>query len=200
MSSFIATGYDNGVFIEWQTGLEVENLGFNIYRDEAGKRTLVNQQLVAGSALRDGFAIAAGEAYAWWDNTSSRTLPTGLKTSILRAHQHGMDLLRRPHVGGVPPTRTSAALISKIGNQPSNEDSTRVVESVPTVSARSADQGHTQSLLASETAVKIAVKREGWYRVTQPELVAAGLGSKGRLTPLAVVCRGPGIADLRSHG
>ena len=178
MSSFIATGYDNGVFIEWQTGLEVDNLGFNIYRDEAGKRTLVNQQLVAGSALRDGFAIAAGEAYAWWDNTSSKNAAYWLEDVDLKGTSTWHGPFATTHVGGVPPTRTSAALISKIGNQPSNEDSTRVVESVPSVSARSADQGHTQSLLASETAVKIAVKREGWYRVTQPELVAAGLDPK----------------------
>jgi hypothetical protein len=35
-----------------------------------------------------------------------------------------------------------------------------------------------QRYLASKSAVKIPVKEEGWYRVTQPELLAVGLSSK----------------------
>jgi hypothetical protein len=35
-----------------------------------------------------------------------------------------------------------------------------------------------QQSLASRAAVKLLVKEEGWYRVTQPELVAAGLSSR----------------------
>lgn len=50
-----ATAYDDGVLIKWQTGLEVDNLGFSIYRaDGVGRMTLVNQQLVAGSAFLVG--------------------------------------------------------------------------------------------------------------------------------------------------
>ena len=30
------TGYDNGAYIEWRNGNEVDNLGFNIYREEDG--------------------------------------------------------------------------------------------------------------------------------------------------------------------
>jgi hypothetical protein len=33
----------------------------------------------------------------------------------------------------------------------------------------------TQQLLASRPSVKLTIKEQGWYRVTQPELVAAGL-------------------------
>src|SRR5206468_5886627 len=52
--SFSATGYDHGVFLEWQTGFESNNLGFNLYRDDSGQRRIVNPQLVAGSALTAG--------------------------------------------------------------------------------------------------------------------------------------------------
>ena len=38
LESFNATGYDGGTFIEWRTGFEVDNLGFNLYRDEDGNR------------------------------------------------------------------------------------------------------------------------------------------------------------------
>jgi len=57
-----------GCSIEWQTGLEVNNLGFRIYRDESGKRSLVNPQIVAGSALVAGsVTMHAGRSYSWWD-------------------------------------------------------------------------------------------------------------------------------------
>ena len=32
------------MLLEWQTGLEVDNLGFNLYREVAGKRTLITPQ------------------------------------------------------------------------------------------------------------------------------------------------------------
>jgi hypothetical protein len=40
------------------------------------------------------------------------------------------------------------------------------------------DTVRMQQYLAGRSAVKLLVKEEGWYRVTQPELVAAGLSAK----------------------
>jgi hypothetical protein len=37
MMGFNATRYGNRVLLEWQTGYEVNNLGFNIYREKNGK-------------------------------------------------------------------------------------------------------------------------------------------------------------------
>ncbi|HEX8090117.1 MAG TPA: lamin tail domain-containing protein, partial [Blastocatellia bacterium] len=71
--SFKATGGENGkVYLQWQTGYEVNNLGFNVYRDQGGKRTLVTPQLVAGSALMVGpsTALTAGQSYSVWDSAS----------------------------------------------------------------------------------------------------------------------------------
>jgi hypothetical protein len=67
LASFTATAYDDGqVLLEWKTGYEADNLGFNIYRDEAGRRTLVNPSLLAGSALLAGArtVLSAGQSYA----------------------------------------------------------------------------------------------------------------------------------------
>src|SRR5437588_4622814 len=36
----------SGVLIEWRTSFELDNLGFNIYRDENGARILVNPSIV----------------------------------------------------------------------------------------------------------------------------------------------------------
>src|ERR1044072_6571771 len=55
MSGGSATVDDDGqVSLKWQTSYEVDNLGFNVYRDEGGQRTRVNKQLIAGSAFLSG--------------------------------------------------------------------------------------------------------------------------------------------------
>ena len=66
---FKATQYDASTALEWKTGYEVDNLGFNVYREAAGRRTLVNTSLIAGSALvaGQGVALTAGNSYPWPD-------------------------------------------------------------------------------------------------------------------------------------
>ena len=36
--AFSATGYAEGVLLAWQTGYEVDNLGFRLYRDDGHQR------------------------------------------------------------------------------------------------------------------------------------------------------------------
>src|SRR6185295_12558790 len=74
MSSSSGTAYDDGnVYLNWKTGYEYDNLGFNVYRDEGGNRTRVNKQIIAGSAfvVGQGNAMTAGRNYGWRDNTSN---------------------------------------------------------------------------------------------------------------------------------
>jgi subtilisin-like proprotein convertase family protein len=70
METFEATTREDGrVSLNWQTGYEVDNLGFNIYRTEGNKRVRVNKQIIAGSALlaREGTTLTAGRSYSWRD-------------------------------------------------------------------------------------------------------------------------------------
>jgi hypothetical protein len=58
--------------LRWQTGYEVRNLGYNIYREQNGQRTLITPSLVAGSALLAGrqTELTAGLSYSWQDQIS----------------------------------------------------------------------------------------------------------------------------------
>ncbi|HEV3470251.1 MAG TPA: C25 family cysteine peptidase [Pyrinomonadaceae bacterium] len=62
-----ATAHEGGVVVEWQTSFEADNLGFNLYREEGGRREPVNPSLVAGSALVADAALTAGHSYVWLD-------------------------------------------------------------------------------------------------------------------------------------
>jgi hypothetical protein len=178
LASFNATESDNGVFIEWQTGLETGNLGFNIYRQEGAQRTLVNPQLIAGSALRDGASIAAGEAYSWWDGAPGKNAVYWLEDVDLKGLPRWHGPFAVNNIAATSSGRTTSALIGNVGNQPLEKDSTRVVEAAASLSSGAADQASLQPFVTSQPAIKIAVKHEAWYRVTQPELVLAGLNPK----------------------
>ncbi|HXI88430.1 MAG TPA: C25 family cysteine peptidase [Blastocatellia bacterium] len=173
---FAATSLDDGVLLKWQTGLEVNNLGFNIYRDDntGGKASLVNSRLVAGSALLVGsdVALRSGYSYQWWDNS-----PAGKSTAywLEDVDTRGQSNWRGPfHVSqssdsARPSSIQQAKTLSSLADA---QSASAPVES----RARLQSTVYLQPPIASAGgALKLSVKQEGWYRVTQPELVAAGL-------------------------
>jgi len=176
-----ATGYENGnVLIEWQTGYEVDNLGFNIYRDGGSKRTRINSQLIAGSALMVGpAALIAGRSYSFWDQVSSTSdVVYWIEDVSLsgRSTWHNPIPVDRSSLRRNPqPGQRRPVLIDSLGRtqNPALPAQTRARLSKPT-----AVQLELQSIRSARSAVKIAIRNEGWYRVTQPELVAAGFDPK----------------------
>jgi hypothetical protein len=171
--SFKAEAYEGGTFIEWRTGFEADNLGFNIYRDDGTTRTQVNSQLIAGSALSAGSTLLAGQSYGWWDVS----MPEGASYWLEDIDLKGQSTLHGPfspgRIGGKPPTRSRAALLSELGNKSVPDQSVTVEARAPLLQPSAAQIAQSGDL-ASRPAAKISVKNEGWYRVSQAELVAAG--------------------------
>lgn len=176
LESFDATGYDGGAFLQWKTGTEINNLGFNLYRDEGGKRTLVNKQVIAGSALvaGSGTRLGAGRSYGWWDPVQSKhAVQYWLEDRDLNGKStwHGPVFARQ--VGGAPPDRSQAATLSKVGQTGTGE--TRPVEQTAPRQGEARIANPIQASLAGKPAVKLYVKGAGMYRVTGAQLMAAGL-------------------------
>ncbi|MEK6301611.1 MAG: FG-GAP-like repeat-containing protein [Acidobacteriota bacterium] len=178
--SAAAIYYDNGVFIHWQTGMEVENLGFHIYREAGGQRTRITPEVVAGSALIAGnkTTLTAGNSYAWFDagGKDNQDAQYWLEDIDIdgKSTLHGPISPKR--VGGLPPEQSTAALLSRMGKgQPyiSQLGSNRAAPVGP-----SQKQFETQWDFAGKSAIKLTIKGEGWYRVTRQELLSAGLDPK----------------------
>jgi hypothetical protein len=200
LNDVAATGYDQGQYIEWNTGHEVNNLGFNIYRDEGGKyrdeggkRVRLNQQLLAGSALVAGEnnTLTAGKKYGYWDGSpaSKRVAEYWLEEIDLDGQStfHGPIVAKT--VGGAPPERSSAQLLSRTGSVQAQAGVTRPVGRNAQLPV--AAQGRAfvpQTDLSALPAVKLAVRSEGWYKVSQADLIAAGIspGVNPRLLQLYV--------------
>jgi Peptidase family C25 len=188
--SFKATRYGDRVLLEWQTGYEVNNVGFNVYREKNGNLEAVTPEPVAGSALiaGPGTTLRAGFAYSWWDEGNADCgLPiadcqdtrywiedidlSGLTTV------HGPFGVDQPAPGDrrAPPGKGRVSLLSALGRDVAVEVPTGQVERFAKVAKLTAARAAVQAGLASQRAVKVSVQREGWYRIEQAELLAAGI-------------------------
>ncbi|HST23211.1 MAG TPA: C25 family cysteine peptidase [Blastocatellia bacterium] len=185
VKSFDATNFDDGrVLLQWRSDYEVDNLGYNVYREVAGQRTKLNPQIIAGSALVTGanVALTAGKSYAWADlgsrasgpvtyvledinlnSVSTFTGPIGLKAGIGRA-----------------PNVEQSLLLNNIGNSQTmltqGQGSTRV-ERKASIATPTPVTTRVQLGIANDNTFKIPIKQEGWYRLSQSALIAAGLPS-----------------------
>jgi hypothetical protein len=158
---------DGMVELKWQTGLEVDNLGFNIYREEGGQRTRVNKHLIAGSALvaGQGTAMTAGRNYRWRDTTArpGQSAQYWVEAKDL----NGSTLLSGPFTPAYSPGRLEpqppSSTLGDLGRGSSGKDS------LLNASVQAAPSG--------QTAFKVGVKESGYYRVNQADLVTAGFSS-----------------------
>ena len=182
LDSFTATQYPGGkVLIEWHTGLEIDNLGFNVYREENGKRVRVTPQILAGSALMAGERtnLKAGYSYAWPDDpASANNAQYWLEAIDLNGQStmFGPVAVGRAEAGdGLSCEKGRALLLSSVAKSNGPLNSTAPLARAAGATEITAEQMAAQSNLAARQAIKLSVNKEGWYRVTQQELIAAGL-------------------------
>jgi len=172
------------VILTWKTGGEAHNLGFNVYREQDGSRVRMNSSVIAGSGLlmRGALPKHAGRSYAWIDSSPSSASASYWLEDI---DVNGTHTLHGPISVQAGPDVSSVASVAetRMLNQlnqappaaaPVGEKS-HIVETMPQPPTPTQSQIQKQFTLAAHPAVKIMVQREGWYRVTQSELVAAGL-------------------------
>jgi hypothetical protein len=207
VNSFSASQNGNGVLLAWNTGGEIHNLGFNVYRDINGQKIQLNPSLIAGSALlmREALEQHAAKSYAWIDPSPAPGAEywledvdlNGIRTmhgpvsvqAVSSAVQSGakamarvamlQDLARPAAKFGVTSV-ASAAMASPLAH---------VRETVATPAMTSSRQ-QIGFALAAHPGVKIFVDHEGWYRVTQPQLVATGLSPNADARSLHLFAEG----------
>ncbi len=195
-------GPDGKVLLQWETGEEVNNLGFNIYREDGGRRTRINKSLILGSGLmaRPGTVMTAGRSYLW---QASGAKGNDSAYWIEEIDLNGSSVWHGP----IFSRRTPDGMMTMSPREQAVADQTVTLEDLATEGAQSgvtspvqittgpatvtAARTSFQFGLASQDAVKITVKQEGWYRIGKPELVAAGLNP--RADPLSLQLYADGV-------
>jgi hypothetical protein len=171
-----------GVWLRWRTGFEHDNLGFHVYREEAGgQRARVTTSLVAGSALfaGAGVALSAGRSYSWLDEgvTASHGWRYWLEELDLggKSRWHGpvSPIWRSTSAGrGGAVALQQSPLLDKLGRggEVVSDWQRRAPWRPSRVPAAAAPP-------MSRPGAKVDIREEGWYRVGLAELRAAGLSA-----------------------
>ncbi len=171
------------VVLTWKTGGEAQNLGFNVYSEQNGSRVRLNPSLIAGSALlmRDALPKHSGKTYAWIDSSGGGAGGTywleDVSVNGTRV-MHGPITVDPTSIAGGDSMTAPAPMLSQLQRGAAATEGSHPVESASGEFSSNASRIQKQFELAAHPAVKILVKHEGWYQVTQPELVKAGLDAK----------------------
>lgn len=173
--SFAASESAGGVLLEWQTGYEIDNLGFHVYREDKEGLHRLTPSLVAGSALTVGTVLSTGYSYRWldadprpgsvyWledidlDGGRNRYGPTSARAS---GDGHGRAPSFSPFLKALGRENASQARPAEREEWVPGE-----AESARTIRQRQA---------ARRPAIKILVSAEGVHRLGASDLFGAGM-------------------------
>ena len=175
----------DGVWLKWQAATEINNLGFNVYRVENGSATLVNRYLISGAFITTlNGADSNGREYNLFDPAGNlnavyyiESVGVGGRRQIFDNFSvtytdnltaiagNSAEFMRRAAAeAGYDVQRKGLVLPKTLQNEISNT----------AANAPDAPSPTAQQTIAAQPGVKIAVKQEGFYRVTRAELQAAG--------------------------
>jgi hypothetical protein len=177
VNSFDAVGDRSVRVLRWATEAEVNHLGFNLYRDDNGTRTQVNEQLITNTvlSLTTEAALPAAHTYEFLDSATSNEVVSYWLESI--------DVKGNSRWLGPYSSRLSAEKFA--GHDTLNVRAVASTSAGQSVPVESRAKLVKPSLLFAKVkgtgnpakALKVSVNAEGWYRLTQAELLAAGLNS-----------------------
>jgi hypothetical protein len=195
-----ATVSDRGVLLEWRTAFELDILGFNIYRVQNGQRTQLNPGLIAGSALISRQQAAPG-SYAWFDPGGTVDSEYYVESLDVRGRYTAHDAVK-PAWSSSLPNRPQSELLANLG---ASDRAARRQEEFPDPGQTKLFESYAEgvggesisdqwSLVANQPALKIGVRADGWYRITQPDLAAAGFATSADARNLRLFVGGNEIA------
>ncbi|GEM_PF-1199428 len=179
--SFNAYQEGNQVFIKWESGFEVDNLGYNIIRESGNGRELVTPSMVAGSALQvgTGTMMTAGNGYAWTETLSNDKMAAGVRYWLEAVDINGERVLHGPFVPqyGIPKGGIAqrAKTLDEVGQSANDVQFLREFPSMSVKKSKAdrkplAENQNQQITLAGGRGAKITVRQDGWYRVSAEQL------------------------------
>jgi hypothetical protein len=177
LMSASATVTTTGILLHWRTNSVTDNLGFNVYRLRNGERTRANRELIPGSVFASGRPdmIRGGYSYAWFDRNGAADAAYFIESISV----DGTAKIHDPILPVTSKTVSQSDQIPQSLNDADGDASTNAfARNYPAAESQQPNlpSGTIQEqwAIASQAALKIAIKRDGWYRVTQPQMLAAG--------------------------
>lgn len=170
----------NGVWLEWQTAFESDNLGFHVYRIAAGEKVLASPALIPGVALRVRGDQITGGSYSLFDRFGDGNSIYVVESLNSDGRTHDSTLIEVKPVADLTPfAGISLAQLSEQARNASpvvtGSESVLPADLAAEVeNNRLPPDPNMQRWVAAQPGVKIGVKTEGMYRVTRADLQANG--------------------------
>jgi hypothetical protein len=214
LDDFAVTRSGSRVRVGWRTGLEVDSLGFHLYRDDGRGRVRLTSAPILGSSMLTGMGIAlnAGQIYTFDDDSAAD--PSGnARYWLEEIDMNGQRTSYGPARGAVPVAGQSMFDPALAGaSSPLVAQAAEMAEAPPAPAeavpaALSMGQEHPAHwAMAAGAAVKLGIDHAGWYEVGRAALIAAGLDAnvdprrlglfvEGREVPMQVRGEGDGVFD-----
>ncbi len=222
LSRFNAMSFADGVRLAWSSGYEVNNLGFNIYRERNGQRSRVTPSVVAGSALTvgQGNHLTAGYSYSWFDEAGTsdsayyleaidldgsrqlfgpvypfaQSVADGMRKAV-RAERRALLLTE---LAGASRASGQANETGWPASMTAVRDSAQLQPAETSSRPRRTAELDTQQRIAAGAALKLQIRNPGWYRVTRAELLAGGLDASVQASMLQMFVDGQEV-PIRLH-
>ncbi len=179
MDKFEAFYKDNDVVLDWSTGGETDNLGFNVYRATQGGSVLLNSAPIAGSSMRTNIALQiTGNDYRWVDKGAAPGSVYYLEDIDLNGTrtQHGpiYPQVKYSFQADAPSSMILTGL-TDLEMQDSQREVLVAAADSDDIAGALDPNNDKQKEIAAMKGVKISVSKDDRYRVSFEELSAAGL-------------------------
>jgi hypothetical protein len=196
ISGLTAKTTEQGTLLEWRSSATNENLGFDVYRIDDGRRVKLNREVVPGGVFTRPESLPLGSgSFAFLDRSGKSDSvyvveaisTTGERSAAapIKADSHGT--LKSNLIGS----------LTVAGPKQSSGDSSSypVATQEPSSAVGSLED---QWAIAAQLALKIDIKRDGWYRVTYAQSASAGFNPVTDIRNLRLYGEGQEVAILTS--
>ncbi len=196
-----ATVSPQGALVEWVAEFDNRILGFNIFRVAGAQRVKLNTGLIAGPTM---VSAARRPSLAWFDPGGTLDSTYEIESIDLR----GETLARTtatPVANEFLPAYRQAPLLTELGAGKASQVSTAQWQDKTKNGGFEVVAGDTSASLAqqwsiaNQAALKIGVRSDGWYRITQTQLSAAGFDVTQDARNLQLFAEGNEIATSVSR-
>lgn len=173
----------SGSFIRWNMEREAGNLGFYVFRIDSSGKTMLNSNLIGGSAMQVNDQALQGTQYGYFDEKGGVGSTYVVQSVLVNGTRIDSPTFSAQFVrdislvSGANDARTSS---KQNLSDPTNEKlvpnlSKEIVTQIE--DNQLADDPITHKWLIQQPGVRIAVRGKGMYRVTASELSAGGFNT-----------------------
>jgi len=169
-----------GVYIRWEMKSELGNLGFTVYRMGENGLELAGPSLITGSYSKAGQRMLYGQVYELYDPLGTLNSTYVIQNKFVNNNIGSTNSFSAKLTTDflADTGRTKAEYESMIRSRTGDvrRDNLSLPADLQAVVDRSMlpPNPEMHRVVVSQQGVKIAVKKEGMYRVTRAELLAAG--------------------------